>query len=83
MQRAGKFSIILHILLIDLHMKLMLRSLRIALLGLIIGASLRRLQNQMLLARINATYAEDSEPSEVALRRMWRRTHRRLVEGEW
>jgi metal-responsive CopG/Arc/MetJ family transcriptional regulator len=44
---------------------------------------LRRQQNQELLAQINAAYADEPEAAERALRRKVRRTHRRLVEGEW
>jgi metal-responsive CopG/Arc/MetJ family transcriptional regulator len=43
---------------------------------------IRRQQNRELLNKINTAYAEESE-SEKTTRRTMRRTHRRLVEGEW
>jgi hypothetical protein len=44
---------------------------------------IRRQQNQELLAQINAAYADEPAPAEQALRRKSRRSHRRIVEGEW
>jgi metal-responsive CopG/Arc/MetJ family transcriptional regulator len=44
---------------------------------------LRRNQNRELLAQINAAYADEPDPAERTLRRKSRRTHRRIVEGEW
>ena len=44
---------------------------------------IRRQQNRELLAQIDAAYAEEPEKTEQALLRQARRTHRRIVEGEW
>jgi metal-responsive CopG/Arc/MetJ family transcriptional regulator len=44
---------------------------------------LRRNQNRELLAQINAAYADEPDAAERTLRRKSRRTHRRIVEGEW
>ncbi len=44
---------------------------------------IRRQQNQELLAQINAAYADEPDPAEESLRRKSRRSHRRIVEGEW
>ena len=44
---------------------------------------LRRRENKNLLAQINAAQAEELEASEKKLRQRSKRTHRRLVEGEW
>ncbi len=44
---------------------------------------LRRRENKDLLAQINAAHAEEPEVSEKNLRQKSKRTHRRLVEGEW
>ena len=44
---------------------------------------IRRQQNQELLDQINAAYADEPDSMEQTLRRKARRTHRRLVEGEW
>ncbi|MBI5653318.1 MAG: hypothetical protein HZC40_23160 [Chloroflexi bacterium] len=44
---------------------------------------IRRQQNRDLLAQINAAYADEPDPAEKTLRRKARRTHRRIVEGEW
>jgi metal-responsive CopG/Arc/MetJ family transcriptional regulator len=44
---------------------------------------IRRQQNQDLLAQINAAYADERDTTEQMLRRKARRTHRRIVEGEW
>jgi metal-responsive CopG/Arc/MetJ family transcriptional regulator len=44
---------------------------------------IRRQQNQELLAQINAAHADEPDAAEQTLRRKSRRTHRRLVEGEW
>ena len=44
---------------------------------------LRRRENKNLLAQINAAQAEEPETSEKNLRQKSKRTHRRLVEGEW
>ena len=43
----------------------------------------RRRENKNLLAQINAANADEPEASEKNLRRKSKRTHRRLVEGEW
>ena len=44
---------------------------------------LRRIENRKLLAQINAAYADGLDASERKLLRAMRRTHRRLVEGQW
>ena len=44
---------------------------------------IRRRENRELLAQINETYADQPDPGETTLRRKSRRTHRRVVEGEW
>ena len=44
---------------------------------------IRRQQNQELLAQINAAYAEEPDPAEQSFRRKSKRSHRRIVEGEW
>jgi len=43
---------------------------------------IRRHENRNLLARINAA-CEDSPESERKRLRQMRRSHRRIVEGEW
>jgi uncharacterized protein HemY len=44
---------------------------------------LHRRENKNLLAQINAAHADEPETSEKKLRHKSKRTHRRLVEGEW
>ena len=44
---------------------------------------LRRQENQELLTQINAAYSSEPDSAEQTLRRKARRTHRRIVEGEW
>ena len=44
---------------------------------------MRRQQNRELLAQINAAYADESQRAEQTLVRKARRSHRRIVEGEW
>ncbi len=44
---------------------------------------LRRRENVNLLAQINAAHADEPEASEKNLRQKSKRTHRRLVEGQW
>jgi len=44
---------------------------------------LKRQENRELLAQINAAYADEPDATEQTLRRMHRRQHRRIVEGEW
>lgn len=44
---------------------------------------IRRQQNRELLAQINAAYADEPDLPERTLRQEARRTHRRIVEGEW
>lgn len=43
---------------------------------------IRRQQNRELLNQINAAYADETETERNARRKM-KRTHRRIVEGEW
>ena len=40
-------------------------------------------QNRELLERINAVYADEPDATEKILRRKARKSHRRLVEGQW
>ena len=44
---------------------------------------LDRQTNQELLARINAAYADEPDQSERSLRSKSRRSHRRMVQGQW
>ena len=44
---------------------------------------IHRQQNRALLAQINAAYADEPDVAEKTHRRKMRRTHRRIVEGEW
>ena len=43
----------------------------------------RRQENQHLLARINAAYQDEPEADEKKRLRRTRKSHRRVVEGEW
>jgi len=43
----------------------------------------RRRENKNLLAQINAAHADEAEAYEKNLRQKSKRTHRRLMEGEW
>ena len=40
-------------------------------------------QNRELLEKINAVFADEPGESEKVLRRKSRKSHRRLVEGQW
>jgi len=44
---------------------------------------IHRQQNRELLEQINAAYKDEPDRSEQTLRRKAKRTHRRIVEGEW
>lgn len=44
---------------------------------------IHRQQNRELLAKINAAYAGEPDQGEETLQRKARKTHRRIVEGEW
>jgi hypothetical protein len=44
---------------------------------------IHRQQNRELLSRINSAYGDEPEAGDNNLRRKVRRTHRRMVEGEW
>ncbi len=44
---------------------------------------IHRHENRELLAKLNAAYNDEPDPAERALRRRARKTHRRIVEGEW
>ena len=44
---------------------------------------IHRQQNRELLTQINAAYADEPDPAEKNLRRKAKRSHRRIVEGEW
>jgi metal-responsive CopG/Arc/MetJ family transcriptional regulator len=40
-------------------------------------------KNKELLAQINAAYDDEPDAAEQSLRKKVRRSHRRIVEGEW
>ena len=40
-------------------------------------------KNKEMLAQINATYDDEPDATEQAIRKKVRRQHRRIVEGEW
>jgi len=40
-------------------------------------------QNRELLEKINAVYADEPDETEKILRRKSRKSHRRLIEGQW
>ena len=40
-------------------------------------------ENRELLEKINAVYADEPDESEKVLRRKVRKSHRRLIEGQW
>jgi len=44
---------------------------------------IREQENRELLAKINTVYAGEPDESEKLLRRKTRKSHRRLVEGQW
>ncbi len=44
---------------------------------------LKREQNRELLTLINTAYADQPDPTEETLKRKARRTHQRIVRGEW
>ena len=44
---------------------------------------IREQENRELLAKINAVYADEPDESEKLYRRHARKSHRRLVEGQW
>lgn len=44
---------------------------------------IRRHENRDLLAQVNAAYKESPEGAEQKRLRQMRRSHRRIVEGEW
>ena len=44
---------------------------------------IREQENRELLAKINAVYENEPDESEKTLRRKVRKSHRRLIEGEW
>ena len=44
---------------------------------------IREQENRELLEKINAVYADKSDESEKTLRSKSRKSHRRLVEGQW
>jgi metal-responsive CopG/Arc/MetJ family transcriptional regulator len=62
------------------------RSMRVSrsrLFALALEDYLRRQKNRAVLQEINAAYGEAPEASERALRAKARRTHQRIVEGDW
>jgi len=44
---------------------------------------IREQENRDLLEKINAVYADEPDQSEKKLRQKIRKSHRRLVEGQW
>ena len=44
---------------------------------------IREQENRDLLAKINAVYADESDEEEKRYRHHARKSHRRLVEGQW
>ncbi len=44
---------------------------------------IRRQENRELFAQINAAYSSEPDSTERTLLRKARRTHRRIVKGEW
>ncbi|MDQ3006553.1 MAG: hypothetical protein M3R47_14365 [Chloroflexota bacterium] len=44
---------------------------------------IRQQENRELLEKINAVYADEPDEAEKELRRRSRKSHRRLVEGQW
>ena len=44
---------------------------------------IREQENRELLEKINAVYADGPDEAEKELRRRSRKSHRRLVEGQW
>ncbi len=56
---------------------------RSRLFGIALEEYLRRQENQELLARLNAAYADEPDAEEKEYRRRVRRSHRRMLEGQW
>lgn len=56
---------------------------RSRLFGLALEDYLRRQENQELLARLTAAYADEPDAEEKEYRRRVRRSHRRMLEGQW
>jgi metal-responsive CopG/Arc/MetJ family transcriptional regulator len=50
---------------------------------LALEAYVTRHQNQILLDKLNAVYAEKPDASEEKRSKASRKTHRKIVEGEW
>ncbi|MDL1910796.1 hypothetical protein FBQ81_08905 [Chloroflexi bacterium CFX6] len=44
---------------------------------------IRQQENREILEGINAVYADEPDEAEKELRRRMRKSHRRLVEGQW
>ncbi|MEO7841809.1 MAG: hypothetical protein ABIU06_20900 [Anaerolineales bacterium] len=44
---------------------------------------IRQQENRELLEKINVVYADEPDEAEKELRRRSRKSHRRLVEGQW
>jgi antitoxin MazE6 len=44
---------------------------------------IREQENRELLEKINAVYESEPDESEKTLRRKSRKSHRRLIEGQW
>ncbi|MBI2332488.1 MAG: hypothetical protein HYU84_10085 [Chloroflexi bacterium] len=44
---------------------------------------IREQENRDLLEKINAVYADEADQTEIQMRRKARKSHRKLVEGQW
>jgi metal-responsive CopG/Arc/MetJ family transcriptional regulator len=44
---------------------------------------MRQLESREILEKINAVYSDEPNEEEKELRRKIRKSHRRLVEGQW
>jgi metal-responsive CopG/Arc/MetJ family transcriptional regulator len=64
----------------------MARSLKVSrshLVALALEDYLERQHSRKILEQINAAHANEPDPEERRLMRMTRKTHRRIVGGEW
>jgi metal-responsive CopG/Arc/MetJ family transcriptional regulator len=44
---------------------------------------IREQENRELLEKINAAYEDEPDQTEIRMRRKARKSHRKLVEGQW
>lgn len=44
---------------------------------------IRQYENQDLLSKINAAYADEPDLSEQLIKQKLKKTHRRIAEGQW